>query len=285
MFTKAQRTEAYIKLALTGPSGSGKTFSSLRLARGLVGPNGKIAFVDTENRSATLYSDLTEFFHLDLTPPFAYKKFIEAIKEAEKAGFDCIILDSASHLWQGILEEKTNLDRKGGNQYTNWADPTKNFNSVIQSLVQSRIHVISCMRTKTDYVLQLETNSKGKDVQTPKKVGLAPIMRDGIEYEFTTVFEVGMDHQCSTSKDRTGLFVDQTFLITEETGELIQKWIAGASPVSETEIANEFLKQLTDATSKETLNEIGIRIKASALSESQKDSLRKVYLERSNTVV
>ena len=110
-------------------------------------------------------------------------------------------------------------------------------------------------------------------------------MRDGIEYEFTTVFEVGMDHQCSTSKDRTGLFVDQTFLITEETGELIQKWIAGASPVSETEIANEFLKQLTDATSKETLNEIGIRIKASALSESQKDSLRKVYLERSNTVV
>ena len=289
MFTKAQRTQAYIKLALTGPSGSGKTYSGLRLARGLVGPQGKIAFVDTENRSATLYSDLTDFDHLDLMAPFGYKKFIDAIKEAEKAKYSAIIIDSASHLWSGILEAKTDIDRKGGNQYTNWSEPTKNFNSVISSLVQSRIHVISCMRTKTDYVLQLETNAKGKDVQTPKKVGLAPIMRVGIEYEFTTVFEIGMDHKATTSKDRTGLFVDTTFQITEETGEKIKQWLDGAAPItesiSETEIAADFMRQLTDADTKESLNEIGLQIKASTLSEPQKESLRKVYAERSNTVI
>ena len=72
-----------------------------------------------------------------------------------------------------------------------------------------------------DYIL--ETNDKGK--QVPKKVGLAPIMRDGVEYEFTTVLDLDMHHQALVSKDRTGLFGDELFLITEETGERFMKWL------------------------------------------------------------
>ena len=101
MFIKAERSNTSIKLGITGPSGSGKSYSSLRLARGLVGPSGRIAIIDTENSSMKLYSDLTEFFHCDLTAPFEYTKFISAIQEAEKAQFDCVIIDSASHLRQG----------------------------------------------------------------------------------------------------------------------------------------------------------------------------------------
>ena len=129
-FTKATRNGSYIKLALTGPSGSGKTYSLLKLARGLVGPVGKIAVIDTENNSARLYADLTDFDHCDLSS-HKYTEFISAVKEAEQAGYDCVIIDSLSHLWQSILEEKSNIDRKGGNCYTNWAEPTKHLNEAI----------------------------------------------------------------------------------------------------------------------------------------------------------
>ena len=236
MFTKAERTNAYIKLAITGPAGSGKTYSALRLARGLVGPKGRIAFIDTENESATLYSDLTEFFHCNIEPPFEYHKFIDATKEAEKAGFGCIIIDSASHLWKGILEHKTKIDLIGGNQFTNWAKPSKNFDDTIQTFLQSKIHTISCMRTKMEYVLEDSINAKGQNIKVPRTKGLAPIMRDGIEYEFTTIFNVGITHECDIAKDRTGLFTEfdkenqKTFQITEETGEMFVEWLSRSVP-------------------------------------------------------
>ena len=287
MFAKAERNETCIKLALTGPSGSGKSYGALKLARGLVGATGKIAFVDTENGSGKLYSNLTEFFHCDLAAPFEYQKFIDAVKGAEQAGFDCVVIDSLSHLWQGILDEKNSIDRRGGNQYTNWTVPTAHLNETIQTILQSRIHVIACLRVKQEYVLQEETNSKGKSVQVPKKVGLAPVMRDNIEYEFSTVLEVGMDHQCSASKDRTGLFVDKTFQITEQTGEQLAAWLSGCPVIQEPSVCKEtehFLKMIHDAASKEVLGRIGLKIKDSPLSESQKEVIRKVYRDKSNSL-
>ena len=97
MFTKATRKKVFLKLAVTGPSGSGKTYSALRLARGLVGPSGKVALIDTENGSASLYADKFEFDTLDLAPPFDHQKFVEGISAAVQAGYQCIIIDSASH--------------------------------------------------------------------------------------------------------------------------------------------------------------------------------------------
>jgi nucleoside-triphosphatase THEP1 len=231
-FKKAERTKAYLKLGITGISGSGKTYSALRLARGLVGENGKIAFIDTENGSATLYDTLTEFDHCEIKPnesgKFNFQDFINKVLEAEKLGYDCVIVDSATHLWQGILADKTNIDQKGGNSYTNWAIPTKNFDSAIQRFLQSRIHLISCMRSKTEYVL--ETNEKGK--QAPRKVGLAPVMRDDIEYEFTIVFDVNIHHEASSTKDRTEMFPNtDVFQITEDTGRKIAAWLARGKDV------------------------------------------------------
>jgi len=285
MFTKAERNDTSIKLALTGPSGSGKSYSSLRLARGLVGSSGRIAFIDTENGSGRLYSNLTEFYHHDLAAPFEYRKFISAIREAEKAGFDAVVIDSLSHLWQGILDEKNNLDRKGGNQYMNWTEPTKHLNEAIQTILQSRLHVIACLRVKMDYMVQEETNAKGKTVSVPKKVGLAPVMRDGIEYEFSTVLEIGMDHHATASKDRSGLFVDRTFLIDEEMGEQIAGWLSGNPQPDYSADTDRFLKMIHAADSKDSLTQVGLQIKESALPEQQKDAIRSVYRERVNSLV
>lgn len=228
MFKKASRKRIKLKTAITGPAGSGKTTSSIRLARGLAGPDGKIALIDTENGSASLYSDRYDFDVCEIAPPFDHQKFVEAIEAAASAGYDVVIIDSASHFWEGILEYKDKLDRRGGNSFMNWNEAGRQFKGILNAVLQSPIHVICCLRSKIDYVI--EQDGKGKAL--PKKVGLAPIMRDGVEYEFTTVFDIDLTHNAATSKDRTGLFTDRIFQITEETGEELAKWLEAAPEVN-----------------------------------------------------
>lgn len=227
LFKKATREQVFLKLAVTGPSGSGKTYSALRLACGIVGSGGKVALIDTENRSASLYADKFQFDTLDIAPPFEHQKFIEAVEAAVREGYGAVIIDSASHFWEGILEFKGQLDsRPGSNSYTNWRAAGDKFSGIIKAVLQSPIHVICCMRSKMDYVQEKDERT-GKSVV--RKVGLAPIMRDGIEYEFTTVLDVALDHKASASKDRTGLFVDKIFQVTEETGKELMAWRNGGA--------------------------------------------------------
>ena len=223
-FQKASRKRVKLKLAITGPSGSGKTYSALRLATGL---GGKIALIDTENASASLYADKFAFDTVDVKPPFDGQQFIDNIALAVAGGYDVVIVDSASHFWQGILDWKSHLDeRPGANSYTNWNQAGKKYQNILDALLQSPIHVICCMRSKMAY--ELQENERGKKV--PVKIGLAPIIREGGEYDFGTVFDIQMDHCAKTSKDRSGLFTDQVFQVTEETGKALRKWVDTGAP-------------------------------------------------------
>ena len=234
-FRKAERTQARLKIALTGPSGSGKTFSALLIAAGI---GKRIAVVDTENKSASLYAGMDkgplaglEFDTLEIDPPYTIAKYLEAIEAAERAGYDVLVIDSISHAWAGeggLLDKKGALDqRAGSNSYTNWAPITKEHELFKARLLNSDLHLICTMRSKQDYIL--EVNDKGKS--QPKKVGLAPIQRDGMEYEFTTVLDLAMDHNAAASKDRTGLFDGQVFKPAKETGAKIMKWLKAGKAV------------------------------------------------------
>ena len=220
MFTKAQRTGSYIKLAITGPSGSGKTYSALRLARGLT-PDGKIAVIDTENNSSSLYASDFDFEVASVEAPFEITKLVNLTKYVLQGDYEVLIIDSASHFWDGVLEYKNSLDKRGGNSFANWNTANEHYKLMLRAILFSKIHVIVCMRSKMEYILQ--ENEKGKHV--PQKVGMAPIMRDGVEYEFTTVFDLDIHHQAQVSKDRTQLFTDKIFQITEETGKEIIEWL------------------------------------------------------------
>ncbi len=220
MFTPATRKGSYLKIALTGPSGSGKTYSALRLAQGIT-ETGRIALIDTENESAGLYATDFNFDMVSVEPPYTIDKLTKPTVAALEADYDVLIIDSASHFWHGILEYKSQLDKRGGNSYTNWNEANKNYDLMIRAILFSKIHVIVCMRSKMEYVL--EENDRGK--QVPKKVGMAPIMRDSVEYEFTTVLDLDSAHQAQASKDRTKLFGDHIFQITEETGLLLKEWL------------------------------------------------------------
>lgn len=220
LFKKAEKKKAKLRLGVTGPSGSGKTFSALRLATGF---GGKIAVIDTEKGSASLYADKFEFDVLELDPPFAPERYIEAMNAAVQAGYEIIIMDSISHAWAGdggLLNQKEQLDARGGNSFTNWAKMTPKQERFISALIGCPAHLIVTMRSKQEHV-QISEGGKTKI----QKVGLAPIQRDGFEYELTTVFDVAINHECETSKDRTGLFVDKIFKIDENTGKTFRQWL------------------------------------------------------------
>jgi hypothetical protein len=220
---KAERKQAVIKLAIQGPSGSGKTYSSLLLAYGLVGDWNHIAVLDTENNSSHLYSHLGNFNVLSLSEPFSPERYIEAIETCEKAGIKAIIIDSISQEWEGsggIIETHGNM---AGNSFTNWNKVTPRHNAFVQKMLQSPCHIIATIRAKQDYVL---TDKNGKMV--PEKVGLRGVTRDGMDYEFTLVFDLDIKHQATASKNRTGLFTNPLpFTISETTGNRIKVWCQG----------------------------------------------------------
>lgn len=216
----AERKQAKIKMALQGPSGSGKTMGALLIAYGLCQNWDKIAVIDTENYSASLYAHLGRYSVLSITAPFTPEKYMEAIRYCTEAGMEVIIIDSISHEWEGsggILDVHSKMT---GNSFTNWGKLTPRHNAFVQAILQSPVHIIGTIRSKQEYVLS-ERNGK----QIPEKVGLKGVTRDGMDYEMTIVFDVDIKHNAVASKDRTGLFMDKPeFKITPATGEQILSW-------------------------------------------------------------
>jgi len=231
---QAKRSKARIRIALNGPSGSGKTYSALLLAYGLTGDWGKIAVIDTENHSADLYSDLGQYYVLSLNEPYTPKRYSEAILLCEASGIECIIIDSITHEWNGKggcleMHEQITSAMRVPNSFTAWASVTPQHQSFIDSILKSKCHVISTIRSKTEYVL---TERNGK--QVPVKVGMAPITRDGFEFEVTVSFDLDAEHYAFISKDRTNLFSGKPkFRITSETGKTILDWCNAGEDMAE----------------------------------------------------
>lgn len=220
IFKKAQKSASKLKILLQGASGSGKTWSSLVLAKSL---GKKIAVIDTEKGSASLYADKFDFDVAEMSSPYEPEKFILAINEAEKAGYDVIILDSISHEWQACLDLVTQIakDKFSNNSYMAWSKVTPRHDKFVNAILQSNCHIIATTRAKTEYVT---TSSDGKKI-APTKIGMAGIQRDGLDYEFTVVFELTQSHLANATKDRTSLFDGKDFIITEETGKELLKWL------------------------------------------------------------
>src|SRR5690606_13915360 len=134
-----------------------KTYTALQLAKGLAGPNDRIAVIDTENNSAALYADEFEFDVLNLDT-FSPEVYIQAIRAAEAAGYDVLIIDSLSHAWmgkEGALEQVDKAARRyQGNTYAAWRDVTPMHNALVEAMVRCKCHLIVTMRAKTEYVVE-----------------------------------------------------------------------------------------------------------------------------------
>lgn len=240
MIRKAERKQGRLRINISAPSGGGKTYSSLLLAKGMVGEWEKICVIDTEAGSAELYSHLGAYNVIPLEAPYTPERYIEAIAEAEQAGMEAIIIDSATHEWDGAGGCLEIVESLGG-RYQDWGKVTPRHRKLIDKMLSSSAHIITCTRRKQDY--DMERSSEGKI--TVKKLGLKEVQREGWEYEFTIAFDLDIKHLTRASKDRTGQFADKPeFIIDESTGKAIVDWSNSGAEDPREELIKEIRNQL-----------------------------------------
>jgi energy-coupling factor transporter ATP-binding protein EcfA2 len=198
-FKKAIKHAAKARVALMGPAGSGKSYTMLQLATLLAGPNGKIAAVDTERGSLSKYADLFNFDVIELDS-YSPDNFLAAMDAAEEGKYDVVCVDSLSHFWigkDGALEFVDMASKKHRDGMGGWKDFSPIERSMVDRMTGAPLHVVVTMRTKTEYQEVTDNNGKKKRV----KIGLAPVQRAGLEYEFDLV---------GYMDDENNLIVDKT---------------------------------------------------------------------------
>jgi hypothetical protein len=228
-FQKATKQKAKGRFALFGPAGSGKSYSSLALGAYIAKQaGGKMAAIDTERGSLSKYADLFDFDVMELET-FAPQEYTKAIREASAAGYSVLVIDSLSHAWMGkggALEQVDNAAKRqrqggGGNSFTAWKDITPIQNEMVDTILGAPMHVIVTMRTKTEYVLET-VNGK----QVPRKIGLQPVQRDGMEYEFDVVGDMDADNNLLVTKSRCPAVAGKVFgKPGEDLGGMLWKWL------------------------------------------------------------
>lgn len=232
-FRPATKTASRLRLALAGPAGSGKTYSALSVATALAQP---VAVIDTERGSASKYSDIFQFNTLELDS-FHPDRYIEAIQAASDAGFATLVIDSLSHAWMGKDGALELVDRaakrsQSSNSYVAWREVTPLHNALVDAMIAARLHIIVTLRSKQDYVQ--DKDEKGKTVI--RKVGMAPLQRDGLEYEFDVYGDLDGDNNMIVGKTRCPALAGQ--VIRKPGAQLaatLNEWLGViAEPVCET---------------------------------------------------
>jgi hypothetical protein len=228
-FRKAVKHGAKLRLAVCGPSGSGKTYTLLRLATELGGP---ISVVDTERGSASKYADIFDFDVLELDS-YDPRRLVEMIDAAAKSGYRVLCIDSLSHFWMGKDGELDLVDRiakrsQSNNGFAAWKQVTPLHNELVDRIIGAPLHVLVSLRAKTEWVLERDEKT-GKT--SPRKVGLAPVMRDGIEYEFDVCGEMDQENTLIITKSRCPKLTGGVFSKPgKEVAEILKEWLDGPPP-------------------------------------------------------
>ena len=232
-FRPAVRTTTSLLIALAGSSGSGKTYSALRLARGLAGPDGKIAFIDTERGRALHYAEGFTFDHAEIHPPFRPDRYQEAILDAEKAGFPVIVIDSMSHehAGEGGLVEWAENDRQRMGSPRNWIAPKTAHKKLINRLLQVNAHLIFCLRAEPKIKMVDDPKRPGK--QTVVDDGWKPVCEKTFMYEMLCSFMLYDEHPGvpvpTKLQEQHKFAFPKGQQITEACGQALAKWAAGGA--------------------------------------------------------
>ena len=205
LFQKATKNTAKLRLALSGPSGSGKTYTALLLASNLCtnGKPPKVAVADTEHGSASKYADLFDFDVVNFESPFHPDRYGKLIQMAGENGYDVLVIDSLSHAWNGtggMLEivDELKARNRSNNSMAVWQEATPIHNRLIENIIAAPLHIIATMRSKQEYLIEKDDGGK----VSVRKMGLAPIQRDGMEYEFDVWGEMDINNRLIVSKTR-----------------------------------------------------------------------------------
>ncbi len=190
---KTLTTPPKLNIALWGPSGAGKTYTGLGLAHAL---GSRVCVVDTEHQASSLYTarfpaDIAEFL-----PPFQPAQFIDAIRSAEQAGYDVLLIDSLSPEWDGpggCLDMVAQLRKQGKKPHQAWGVVTPQHDALLGAINRTPLSVIVTLREKP----RLQLSGGTAALSAPE-----PIMRDRFEYEYDLVLHIDAHHHVTAIKSR-----------------------------------------------------------------------------------
>lgn len=210
-FIKAVKFQEPVRLAIIGPSNSGKTFTALRVGGHMAKElDSRLAYIDTEHGSAKKYADQFDFDVLELTD-YKPQNYIDAIKKAEEAGYKVLVIDSISHAWAGkggVLDLVDRAKARDNRGFNAWREVTPLHNAFVEAMLSAKLHLIVTMRSKMEYAQE-------KDEQTGKvvirKLGLQPVQREGVEYEFDIIGDMDQQHNFMVSKTRCSKIDGEVF--------------------------------------------------------------------------
>lgn len=207
----ATKEQIKLRMALDGPTGSGKTYSALRFAQRIVGKSGKILVIDSERRSASKYVGENPdgqpwVFDVINLPSHSPTTYTEAVRLADKHDYDVVIIDSLSHAWMGKEGALATVDKIGssgaGGNFSAWREVTPMHNAMVDAILDCQCHVIVTMRSKMEYAMETYEDRRGHTRTRVAKVGLAPVQRQGVEYEFDVVIDLDAQNIATVSKSR-----------------------------------------------------------------------------------
>lgn len=220
-------------IGLYAQSGAGKTLSSLLLARGMAGPNGKVLLIDTESGRGSMYADQVPggYDVLNLDAPYSPARYMEAVTAGENAGYDIIIIDSASHEWEGlggVCDMAAAREAEGKPGLHNWKIPKAEHQKFVAKLLQSKTAIIVNMRAKFK-TRQVKGSGKTEII---KDDFTSPIQSEDFIFEMTAHAEILQDHTIRLTKeghpDLKSCF-PVSAPISIGTGEAIREWAEGAT--------------------------------------------------------
>ena len=244
---RAKRENVNLIVGIAGGTGSGKTFSAMLLAKGICGDK-PFAVIDTERGRASHYAELFAFDVLDLEPPFKPDAYAKAIKVADDAGYQAIVVDSMTHVWAGdggVLDwQEAELDRMAGSDWKKreackvaaWIQPKVAHKEMVQdTLLRTRAHLILCFRAEQKIEIVKEN---GKTVIVPKRSltgldGWIPVCEKSLPFELTVSFLMtadapGMPKPIKLQKQHMEMFpLDRP--INESSGRLVAEWASGGA--------------------------------------------------------
>jgi len=236
-FRPASKSEAKPLIGLYAESGNGKTWSALLLARGFVGPDGKIGMIETEGGRGEAYvgrEPVGDYLVRPIRQNFSPQEYGKAIDEAENAKLDALIIDSASHEWEGaggVLSMAASNQASGKKGVLVWQQPKIDHQRhFMLRLMQTPIPlVIVCMRAKYPMV-QIKNEWARSQTLEPKQA-------DDILFEMFVHGWIDAEHRLNVTKytlpELAKVFVDKE-PISIETGRLLAEWAKGGTASQQT---------------------------------------------------
>lgn len=229
---EANQIQKPAKILISGPTNAGKTFGGLVMLKGLT-KNGKVLIVDSENRRSALHVGDPVFgswkWDAIYCSPDDFNGFniAKVIEDAQKAGYEGLLIDSYTHIWEEVTDTANAL----GGRYTDFREAKEPYKRFLKAFILSDLHIVCTSRSAMEYSQDTDANGK----KTVTKLGLKPQGESNFPFEPDYHFVIDENHFARVDKTTRGMFEDLgRFYLTEDHAVQIRQFLSEGLPADYT---------------------------------------------------